>query len=123
MSQKPSDNPMDAAASVPGQMMATALHFQARMVEQSATVAFEYFDFLRTRTAQNVDTARQISRCRSPEDVFGLLGDAQKQAMADYTCEAARLSMHRSFVVDALQEEIAEDTAVVTRAVSRAAAA
>jgi len=123
MSKKDSANPMAAAATMPGQMMATALHFQARMIEQSANIAFEYVEFLRARTAQDMATTREISQCGSVEDVFRLLGDAQKTAMADYTCEAARMSMHRSFVVDALQEEIAEDTAVVTRAVSRVAAA
>jgi hypothetical protein len=123
MSRKDSVNPIAAATILPGQMMATALHFQAHMMEQSATIAFEYVDFLRTRTAQDLATTREIGRCGSAEDVFRLLGEAQKTAMADYACEAARLSMHRSFVVDALQEEIAEDAAVVTRAVSRVAAA
>lgn len=123
MTKDKTTDPIAAASALPAQMMATAVHFQARMVEQSAEFALECYDFMRGRVAQDIAVTRQLGGCDSVEDAFRVIGEAQKKALEDYRFESARLSMQQSLAVDALKEEVSEDAAAVSRAVGRVAAA
>lgn len=104
--------PAQAAATT---MMATATHFQAKVMEQTAGFTFEIFDFINERLGQDIAASRALGQCASVEEAFKTLGEFQKKALEDYTCETARLSVQSTFTADALRDEVAEDAEALGR--------
>lgn len=103
-------------------LAASATQFQARVLEQTAGFTFDIFDFMNQRLNNDIAAARALGQCTTVEDAFERLGEFQKKALEDYTCETARLSARGTYSADVLREAVAEDAEKLSRAVKPKAA-
>ena len=101
------------ALTMQAQMAATATHFQTRLMEQTAGLTFEIFDFINERLGHDIATTQALGKCDSVEKAFETLGEFQKKALEDYTCETARLSAQGTFSADAIRDEVVEDAHIL----------
>lgn len=101
--------------SMQAKIAATAAHLQANLAEQSAGLTFEIFDFVSDRFGKNIAATQELGRCATVEQAFATLGEFQKKALEDYTCETARLSAQTTFSADAIREEIEADAQALDR--------